>query len=494
MGMQQPVHRRQALSHDRSVPQTIEAGASVEPALIERHSIDFIPRSERHGHAWNQGTLWFAANAELTTLAVGLVGITLGLSLFWDLVAVVLGLVFGTLFMAFHSVQGARLGIPQMIQSRPQFGFYGALLPQGVTILLYVGFNVFNTLIAGQALHALIPSIGTTLAIVLSAVLAYVVAFGGYDWIHFVMRWGTWLFIVCFGVFSIGVIFTTHLPASASGTGHFILTPFLVVFIISAGYNLGSAPYVSDLSRYLKPETSSRSCFWWTYAGAGLGGLWMIALGSFLLAGNPDESVISVIRVGGDSIFTGFGTIALILAFLMLIPVVANNMYSGSLASITAADTVKRMRAGFVTRTGGLLFIAVAATVIALSLSQNFLADFSNFLTLLVYFLIPWTSINLVDFYLVRHGHYAITEIFKPNGIYGHWQWRGLVAYCVGFAAMIPFFSTTLYTGPVAHAANGADFSIFVGIPIAGGLYWLFSRNMDFSAEASLRSTEDVNL
>jgi NCS1 family nucleobase:cation symporter-1 len=178
------------LSDDRSVPQTIEAGASVEPALIERHSIDFIPESERHGHAWHQGTLWFAANAELTTLAVGLVGITLGLSLFWDLVAVVLGLVFGTLFMAFHSVQGARLGIPQMIQSRPQFGFYGALLPQGVTILLYVGFNVFNTLIAGQALHALIPSIGTTVAIIISAVLAYVVAFGGYDWIHFVMRWG----------------------------------------------------------------------------------------------------------------------------------------------------------------------------------------------------------------------------------------------------------------------------------------------------------------
>jgi hypothetical protein len=34
---------------------------------------------------------------------------------------------------------------------------------------------------------------------------------------------------------------------------------------------------------------------------------------------------------------------------------------------------------------------------------------------------------------------YAIKEIFKPNGIYGRWGWRGLVAYLAGFAASAPF-------------------------------------------------------
>ena len=467
---------------------------AAEPGFGEFHSIDFIPRAERHGKAWNQGTLWFAANAELSTLAVGLVGITLGLSLLWDLVAVALGLAFGTLFMAFHSVQGARLGIPQMIQSRPQFGFYGALLPQAVTILLYLGFNVFNTLIAAQALQALFPSMGISVALIICAVLGYVIAYGGYDWIHFVMRWGTWLFLICFGVFSIGAIFTVHLPTSASGAGHFALTPFLVVFIISAGYNLGSAPYVSDLSRYLRPETSARSCFFWTYLGAGLGGLWMIALGSFLLAGNPTASPISVIKQAGDGIFSGFGTITLVLGFLMLIPVIANNMYSGSLATLTVADTVKRVKPGRVSRTGGLLFIGIVATAFALTLPQNFLADYSNFLTLLTYFLIPWTTVNLVDFYFIRHGDYAIIEIFKPNGIYRHWQWRGLVAYAAGFVAMIPFMNTAIFEGPVAKAAGGADFSIPVGIIVSGILYFVFSRSVDFSEERRIHEVEDVKL
>jgi purine-cytosine permease-like protein len=181
--------------------------------LIETHSYDYIPRAQRHGKAWHQFTFWFSGNAELTTLAVGLIGISMGLSLFWDLVAVIVGLAFGTLFMASHSVQGPRLGIPQMIQSRPQFGYFGALLPQSVVVLLYIGFNVFNTLIAGQALAALTPLNAKTATIV-SFVAALIIAYGGYDWLHFFTRWGTWAFGICFGVFTVGVLFTVHIPAS----------------------------------------------------------------------------------------------------------------------------------------------------------------------------------------------------------------------------------------------------------------------------------------
>jgi NCS1 family nucleobase:cation symporter-1 len=45
-----------------------------------------------------------------------------GASLFWSVLAIVVGVLVGTLFMAFHSAQGPQLGLPQMIQSRRQFG------------------------------------------------------------------------------------------------------------------------------------------------------------------------------------------------------------------------------------------------------------------------------------------------------------------------------------------------------------------------------------
>ena len=69
----------------------------------------------------------------------------------------------------------------------------------------------------------------------------------------------------------------------------------------------------------------------------------------------------------------------------------------------------------------------------------------------------------------MRHGHYAVEEIFKPDGIYGRWGWRGILAYLVGFGRMVPFFCTPSFTGPIAKAMDGADFSLFVGLPVAGG-------------------------
>jgi pantothenate kinase len=51
---------------------------------------------------------------------------------------------------------------------------------------------------------------------------------------------------------------------------------------------------------------------------------------------------------------------------------------------------------------------------------------------------------------------------------------------------MTPFFSTGIYSGWVANAAKGADFSLFIGLPVAGILYWVLSRNIDVAAETAL--------
>ena len=457
--------------------------------VFEFHSIDYIPHTERHGKVWNQATLWFLANAELATLAVGLIGISMGLSLFWAIVAMVLGVVFGTFFMAFHSVQGPRMGIPQLLQSRPQFGYYGALIPQAIGVFLYIGFNVFNTIIGGQAL-ATVTDLNSQLSIVIMAVVGVVLTLGGYDWMHFVNKWGSYIFLVVFGLFTIGAIFTVKLPTAQQGVGDFKLTPFLVVLAVVAAYQVSQAPYVSDYSRYLKREETARATFLWSYFGSAIGTLWMVALGALLLAGNPSAQTVDAVAAGGNAIFGGFGTFALAIGLIGLVSVIALNMYSGSLAAIAAFDTIRPTKPSMALRVSGILFIGVLGTVGSLVLPSNFLADYSNFLTILLYFLIPWTAINLVDFYFVRRGEYAIAEIFNPAGIYRRWNWRGLVTYFVGFAVMVPFFSTAIYTGPIASAIGGADLSVFVGLPVSAVLYWVLSRDIDLSAERKVAAEE----
>jgi len=471
------------------------ASASGQTSAIEVHSIDYIPKKERHGNVTNQFTLWFLGNAELATLAVGFIGISLGLNLFWCLVAIILGEVFGTFFMAFHSVQGPRLGIPQLIQSRPQFGYYGALIPQAIGVFLYVGFNVFNTIIAGLALHTVVPGLSSQVSILLMAALALFLTLGGYDWIHFVQKWGTYIFLPVFGIFSVGVLVTAKLPAAQLSASGFQLTPFLVVLIAVAAYQVSQAPYVSDYSRYLNKDISARSTFWWTYFGSSIGSLWMIGLGALLLAAYSGAAPVDSIVSGGNAIFTGFGTFALAIALIGLVSVIALNLYSGSLAGLAAVDTVSPIKATLNKRIVAVVIIAILGTAGSLLIPENFLTSYNYFLVVLIYFLTPWTAINLVDFYFVRKGDYAITEIFNPRGVYGRWNWRGLLAYFIGFGVMIPFFSISgFFVGPVAQRANGADFSIFIGLPVSAVLYYLLARNQDLTEEHRLAASDDAAL
>src|SRR6185436_20076716 len=156
---------------------------SARQSGVEVRSIDYVPLSERHGERWHLGPLWFMGNAQIATLAVGVVGIEAGGNLLWSLIAIVAGVLTGTFFMAFHSAQGPQLGLPQMIQSRPQFGYVGALLVWLFAYLQYAGFNVFNTVLAAQSLETTVHG-GQTLWIVILTIVPLVVALVGYDFIH----------------------------------------------------------------------------------------------------------------------------------------------------------------------------------------------------------------------------------------------------------------------------------------------------------------------
>jgi nucleobase:cation symporter-1, NCS1 family len=125
----------------------------------------------------------------------------------------------------------------------------------------------------------------------------------------------------------------------------------------------------------------------------------------------------------------------------------------------------------------GLVLVGAVAALVTIIMPANYLSSFNTFLSILVYLLIPWSAVNLADFYLVRKGHYSIEDIVNPRGRYGLWAWRGLTAYVIGFAAMLPFLSLSFYTGPATRALGGADLSFEVGLVVAGGLYLWISRD-----------------
>lgn len=466
---------------------------------LEVRSIDYVPLNERHGRVRHIGPLWFMSNAQIATLATGLISITGGGNLIWSFLAIAIGIFVGTIFMAAHSSQGPQLGLPQMIQSRPQFGYLGALLVWLFAYLQYAGFNIFNTVLAGQSVGGAISSAQASnpLWIWVVTILAAVVALVGYDLIHSVERYLMLLTILMLALLTVSAVIHLHVPASQFDLGHFSAVPFFGQLGVAAGYQISWAIYVSDYSRYLPPTVKPRSTFAWTFWGSALGGIWVMFLGSWIAVSAKDigsNTVVDIKHVA-DLLFPGFGAIALIIAALGLISVTALNMYGGSLTLVSSIDSISRVRPTLIIRVVTIAVTAAISLAFALLATANFLGYFEDFLLLILYLFIPWTAVNLTDFFIVRRGHYAIAEIFKPNGIYRRWGWAGILAYVLGFLAMTPFFDIgSFYEGFISKAMGGVDISLFIGLPIAAIAYWLLTRRVDLPAERRLADQQSAEI
>ncbi|MHB1612863.1 MAG: purine-cytosine permease family protein [Actinomycetes bacterium] len=460
---------------------------------IERRSIDWVPDDERHGKVTSLGAIWFVGNINLTAMATGVAALSFGAGLMWTVIATVLGSLFGTFFMAFHSAQGPQLGLPQLVQSRPQFGYLGAALTVWVAALVnYVAYNTSDALLSGSATHSLF-GVHASIGYLMAAAVAALIALYGYDWIHRVNRWLTWPLLAVMALLTVAALTDRALPAGVWNLGPFKAAGFMTVFVIMAGFQLGWAPYVSDYSRYLPATVNVRSTFWWTYLPSAVSGIWVFVLGAVMAAANSKADPVTAFREAANRFGSVFGWVAIAALLIGLLSVMGINQYGGSLTMISIRDSFSP-----VTPTRRIRVVTVLMMfVLVWSISQfvgidRFNSFYGNALIFLAYVFTPWTAINLVDYFIIRRGAYVIGEIFNPRGIYGRWGWRGTTAYLVGIAAMVPFMVTTPFTGFLASRLGSVDYSMFVGLPVAAVVYWVFCRSLDLAAEQRMVADEGI--
>jgi purine-cytosine permease-like protein len=163
------------------------------------------------------------------------------------------------------------------------------------------------------------------------------------------------------------------------------------------------------------------------------------------------------------------------------------------MSMISIRDSLKPVQPSRRIRAVGIaiMFAMVWATAQFVGVDR-FNTFYGNVLIFLAYLFTPWTAINLVDYFFVRRGGYVIKEIFRPDGIYGRWGWRGNLAYGASLAVMAPFMVTAPFTGFAAKALGGVDYSIFIGLPVAGLLYLYFCRTLDLATERRMVDEEGV--
>jgi NCS1 family nucleobase:cation symporter-1 len=441
---------------------------------LEDRTIQQIPPDQRHGRPRDLFTLWFGMNLTTLTIATGALCTTVfHLSLAASLFAIVFGNLFGAIFMALHAAQGPHLGVPQMVQTRGQFGARGALAVIAFVAIMDVGFFASNLVLSAQSLHRVLPSASPSLAVAAVAIIGTLATIFGHDLIHRFTRWVSWAgglaIFACFAW-----ILGHHPDFAAAPTSRTTVGALLGAISTSVLWQIAYAPYVSDYSRYLPAETGQRAAFWTSYWGCALGSILPMALGAVLGSLFPAQEIT-------ESLAASIGPLAYVAIPILTLAIAAASAISLYCAVLSTIAIVQTFVPAWQARAGARIWLslvlALTAVAMAVLAGPHFMETYTNFLLLLLYVMVPWTAINLVDYYLIRQGDYDVASFLRADGgIYGNYNVPALLAYLAGIAVQVPFVANALYTGPIARLLNGADLSWIAGLLIVSPLYYGLAR------------------
>ncbi|GBR05063.1 purine-cytosine permease family protein [Acetobacter oeni] len=451
-------------------------------SAAEAETIYPIPLNRRHGRPLDLFTVWFGPNLMMLTVVTGALSTTVfGLPVGPALISILAGNLAGAIFMALHAAQGPRLGVPQMVQTRGQFGLIGAAPVTALIVLMYVGFAASNLILGAEGLQSIIPHMNRLSAIMIIQILSVIPAFLGYRMIHLAAKFMSFAcgIAIMFCIIRVSLKFggTVLHPDAGHITSHGILSTISTTALWQIAY----APYVSDSSRYLPPgKTGEKQAFIACFLGSVLGSVLAMTLGAVVGILAAGHAIVATLA----GLLDGWALPVIVALSLGIAVANAMNIYCGALSSLTVAQTFtpdrRYDRAERMIVTAVLLLLAFCMATL---MAGSFMAAYSEFLELLMSVMIPWTAINLTDYYVLHHGDYDVASFFaRDGGKYGRYNKPALACYVFGILIQIPFLSSGLYTGPVARMLGGVDISWVVSLCLTTPLYIATERRFNTRA------------
>jgi NCS1 family nucleobase:cation symporter-1 len=457
---------------------------------LEIRTIQPIALDARHGRARDLFTVWFGSNVQLLTIVTGGLAVTVfGLPFAWAVLGLTVGNFVGGIFMALHAAQGPTLGVPQMVQTRGQFGSIGALLVVGIVIVMYVGFLSSNIVLGGEALASLTPGWPDSWGIVVVGVLGVVATIYGHDLIHAYARVMSYVSSAVLVLAGVWIVRVHGLPPDFWARNSLSATGLMGTISVAALWQISYAPYVSDYTRYMPADTGAIPAFWASYWGCTLGSLLPMILGATVGLAAPKGSLVHGLAL----LTAGISPLVLIVFSVGIAASNAMNLYCGMLSTLTFGQTLfPSWSPGPRARTIVALVLFGFALAGAILSKDSFLANYEDFILLLLYVLVPWTAINLVDYYLLRHGKYDVESFFRHDGgIYGRVNGAAVTCYLLGILVQLPFVASALYTGPIARTIGGIDLSWIIGLAVTSPVYyWLAKRTRSRQEAAAVPAAE----
>jgi nucleobase:cation symporter-1, NCS1 family len=455
---------------------TAVAPTTDQPFKIEQHGIDVIPDEERHGEPRDLFWVWAGSLFGIVDFVIGAVVISLGLTIWQAVTAIIVGDL-SYILLGLGALAGPAAGTSTIVISRAPFGNRGNHLPTLLSWLTIIGWEGVNSVVGVLTIAKLLDEagLGTGDGIKVVALVIFLAALAVFAvWGHATIVKVNKFFTYALGISMIGILYfglkhvDWHYGGAKLAAGSHFTTWLWAVTIVAASNGYGFMNMPADYTRYLPRAASKSRIVWYTFVGAFIPTTLLQAAGA-IIGTRLDmfDPVASLSKIVPGWFLVPF----LLIAGMTMIAVNVINTYSSGLNLLALGLRIPRYLSVIADVVLVSAFVSIALFV------TNFVDTYTNFLTLTIWWVAPWTGIFLVDMFR-RKFVYRSADFFR-RGIYWYdhgFNYRALAALVVGAIVSWLCTNSTLVVGPIAKALNGADISVVAGTIVGGALYWALDR------------------
>ncbi|KAI9928871.1 hypothetical protein ASPWEDRAFT_36686 [Aspergillus wentii DTO 134E9] len=450
---------------------------------LEARGIERVDEAERMSKlSWvsyiQAFLLWVSVNLAANNITLGMLGpVVYGLSFLDSALCAVLGAAVGALASSWMATWGPVSGIRTMAFTRYSMGWWPSKIVVILNLIQMIGYSLIDCVVGGQILSAVSPhgNMSVAVGIVIIAIISWVVATFGIQIFHYYERFAFFpqLIVVCilYGVSSEKF----DLSTPSTGDARTLAGNRLSFFSICLSAAITYAPLAADFFVYYPERTSRLTIFSLSLFGLMASFTMAFLVGIGLASGIPihPEYDEAYAKGAGALIVEGFGPLYGFGKFCSVI--VALGLIANTIAPTYSAGVdfqILGRYAEMIPRAIWNTIAVVIYTVCALAGRSNLSDIFTNFLSLMGYWVAIWMAIILEERFIFRRRLGYNWTIWNnpsklPIGI------AGLIAFLVGWAGAILCMAQVWYIGPIASLVGdyGADMGNYVGSSWAALVY-----------------------
>lgn len=397
--------------------------------MTKKEHIEATTPDQRAMSRWDMFATWIGANANNGTWYIGGVIAAVGLIKASTLLVVVGSLSY--ILLGFASYMGYKTGLPAMVLTRPSFGIKGSIIPSIVNVVQFIGWAAINTFIAATSISIILKDIlgwnsssfhnqfSIIIGIVVMSILHLISISLGEKSVKWIERIGIILVIILVTWESIVVLKTVpfHEIVKYEPAAKFQLPSGKIIDILAA-FNLAWVTAAADFSRFTKDKHAATTA---SFLGANVGLFWFAFIGLIATIAtaitinkfdpnNADPSTIAA--------KLGLGILAMLVIVITSTTANAVNLMAAGSALTNIFHRLKLTPALWI-----VTLVATVMTFIPVYIA-SFLTTFETFLDGIGMFLGPEIAIFLIDFFIIKHKNYQVSEFSKVNGSY--WYTKGV--------------------------------------------------------------------